>query len=464
MEFIDRKREIAFLQAAFKSKRSEFIVIYGKRRVGKTELVKQFFKDIPHIYFLADKTSEKEQLRGLSEKAGLLFGDEFLLSRGFGNLYEFFRYLKDKGRIVVAIDEFPFLIEANSAVPSIFQKGWDEDLQDTPIFLILLGSSIGMMETEVLGYRSPLFGRRTGQLLIEPISFWEAKRFCPTWSNEDFMYVYAILGGTPAYLLQFDYGQDFWTNIERRILAKEAYLFNEPEFILREELREPRNYFAILRALSMGKTRSGEIINETGFEKNIVGKYLSVLNELKIIRREVPITETSFEKSKKGIYIIDDNFFRFWFSFVFPNRSFIEEGSTKYVIENKIRARIDIFTSLAFEEVCRSFVKRGLLKGLQFNKTGRWWAKDAEIDVVAVNEDENTILFCEAKWSNKMMGVDILADLKKKATMVAWGGKNRKEYYALFSRRGFTPEVKRLAEQERTFLMAVNDMIQPEEG
>ena len=423
MEFIDRKREIAFLQAAFKSKRSEFIVIYGKRRVGKTELVKQFFKDIPHIYFLADKTSEKEQLRGLSEKAGLLFGDEFLLSRGFGNWYEFFRYLKDKGRIVVAIDEFPFLIEANSAVPSIFQKGWDEDLQDTPIFLILLGSSIGMMETEVLGYRSPLFGRRTGQLLIEPISFWEAKRFCPTWSNEDFMYVYATLGGTPAYLL-----------------------------------------FAILRALSMGKTRSGEIINETGFEKNIVGKYLSVLNELKIIRREVPITETSFEKSKKGIYIIDDNFFRFWFSFVFPNRSFIEEGSTKYVIENKIRARIDIFTSLAFEEVCRSFVKRGLLKGLQFNKTGRWWAKDAEIDVVAVNEDENTILFCEAKWSNKMMGVDILSDLKKKATMVAWGGKNRKEYYALFSRRGFTPEVKRLAEREGTFLMAVNDMILPDES
>src|SRR3989304_7327965 len=251
-----------------------------------------------------------------------------------------------------------------------------------------------MMETEVLGYRSPLFGRRTGQLLIEPICFWEAKRFCPTWSNEDFMYVYATLGGTPAYLL-----------------------------------------FAILRALSMGKTRSGEIINETGFEKNIVGKYLSVLSELKIIRREVPITETSFEKSKKGIYIIDDNFFRFWFSFIFPNRSFIEEGSTKYVIENKIRARIDIFTSLAFEEVCRSFVKRGLLKGLQFNKTGRWWAKDAEIDVVAVNEDENTILFCEAKWSNKKMGVDILANLKKKAAMVAWGGENRKEYYALFSRR-----------------------------
>ena len=278
------------------------------------------------------------------------------------------------------------------------------------------------------------------------------------------MYVYATLGGTPAYLLQFDYEQDFWSNIERRILAKEAYLFNEPEFILREELREPRNYFAILRALSMGKTRSGEIINETGFEKNIVGKYLSVLSELKIIRREVPITETSFEKSKKGIYIIDDNFFRFWFSFIFPNRSFIEEGSTKYVIENKIRARIDIFTSLAFEEVSRSFVKRGLLKGLQFNKTGRWWAKDAEIDVVAVNEDENTILFCEAKWSNKMMGVDILSDLKKKAAMVAWGGENRKEYYALFSRRGFTPEVKRLAEREGTFLMAVNDMILPDES
>jgi AAA+ ATPase superfamily predicted ATPase len=465
MEFIDRQRELAFLNDAGKNKESQLVVIYGKRRVGKTELVKQFFKGIPHIYFLADKTSEKDQLRALSEKVALQFGDDFLLSRGFGNWYEFFRYLKGKDRVVVAIDEFPFLIESNPAIPSIFQKGWDEDIRDSGAFLILLGSSIGMMETEVLGYKSPLFGRRTGQLLVEPLNFLDAKRFSPHWSNEDFMYAYATLGGTPAYLLQFDYTQDYWTNVRRAILTREAYLSVEPEFILRQELREPRNYFAILRALSMGKTRPGEIINETGFDKNIIGKYLSVLSDLRIIIRDVPLTEKSPEKSKKGIYTIDDNFFRFWFNFVFPNRSFMEEDELDYVLEKKIKPTIDIFISRTFEEVCSSFVKRGLAKGLRFNKVGRWWSKDAEIDIVAANDDDNAILFGEVKWSNKRVGVDILADLKRKAALVDWGTgdrNKRKEYYALFSRKGFTPEMERVAKKEAVYLVTVNDMDLPE--
>jgi AAA+ ATPase superfamily predicted ATPase len=459
LTFIDRERELGFLGESYKDKKSQLIVIYGKRRVGKTELVKQFFKGIPHIYFLADKAPEKDQLHFISEKVGLLFEDEFLLSRGFGSWHEFFIYIKNKGKFVVVIDEFPFLIEANKAVPSIFQKGWDEDLKDSGIFLILLGSSIGMMETEVLGYKSPLFGRRTGQLLIEPLNFWDAKKFFPRRSNEEFMYIYSVLGGTPAYLLQFEQSIDLLKNIRKKILIPESYLFSEPEFILREELREPRNYFSILRAISMGKTRASEIINETGFQKNVVGKYLSVLTDLRIIKRDVPATEKSYEKSKKGIYTIDDSFFRFWFNFVFPNKSFIQEGEIGYVIENKIRPRLDIFTSLTFEEVCRSYVRKGGAKGLKFNIVGRWWSKDAEIDVVAINEDENSILFGEAKWSTKKIGTDVLADLKKKALSVEWGKKNRRrEYYVLFSRKGFTEEMKRVAEKEGIILRGMEEM------
>lgn len=459
MTFIDRERELGFLGESYKDKKSQLIVIYGKRRVGKTELVKQFFKGIPHIYFLADKAPEKDQLHLISEKVGLLFEDEFLLSRGFGSWHEFFIYIKNKGKFVVVIDEFPFLIEANKAVPSIFQKGWDEDLKDSGIFLILLGSSIGMMETEVLGYKSPLFGRRTGQLLIEPLNFWDAKKFFPRRSNEEFMYIYSVLGGTPAYLLQFEQSIDLLKNIRKKILIPESYLFSEPEFILREELREPRNYFSILRAISMGKTRASEIINETGFQKNVVGKYLSVLTDLRIIKRDVPATEKSYEKSKKGIYTIDDSFFRFWFNFVFPNKSFIQEGEIGYVIENKIRPRLDIFTSLTFEEVCRSYVRKGGAKGLKFNIVGRWWSKDAEIDVVAINEDENSILFGEAKWSTKKIGTDVLADLKKKALSVEWGKKNRRrEYYVLFSKKGFTEEMKRVAEKEGIILRGMEEM------
>ncbi|MFH1147667.1 MAG: ATP-binding protein [Pseudomonadota bacterium] len=451
--FINREKELVFLKKAHAERKPQFIVIYGKRRVGKTELVKQFFTDIPHVYYLSDKASEKEQLRLLSEKVGIFSGDEFLMSRGFGNWYEFFQYIKAKGRVVVAIDEFPFLIESNKAIPSIFQKGWDEYLKDSDVFLVLLGSSIAMMETEVLGYKSPLFGRRTGQLLVERLSFWDAKSFFPEKDVAEFMYIFSVLGGTPAYLLQFDPSKDLWTNIEEKILLPEAYLYSEPEFILREELREPRNYFSILKAIAMGKTRMSEIINETGFEKNVVGKYLSVLTDLKIVRRDVPVTERSYEKSKKGIYLLDDDFFRFWFNFVYPNKSFIEEGEISYVVENKIKPRLDIFTSHAFENVCRSYVKRGCVAGLKFSAVGRWWSKDAEVDVLAVNDDENAILFGEAKWSTRRVGMDILAGLKQKTALVDWGKKDRKEYFALFSRSGFSQEVETLAEKEQIFLI-----------
>jgi AAA+ ATPase superfamily predicted ATPase len=450
--FVGRGRELEFLRQAFLHKTSQFIVVYGKRRVGKTELVKQFSRDLPHIYFLADKAPEKEQLGQLAEKMGLFFKDEFLVSRGFGNWHEALRYLQGKGRVILAVDEFPFLIESNRATPSIFQKGWDEYLKDSGIFLILLGSSIGMMETDVLGHKSPLFGRRTGQLLIEPLGFYEAARFFPGKNLDQFMQIYAILGGTPAYLLQFEKSADLWANIRKRILAPEAYLYSEVEFILREELREPRNYFALLRAISMGKARVSEIINETGFEKNMVGKYLSVLCDLRIIRRETPVTEQSYEKSKKGIYIIDENFFRFWFRFVFPNKSFTAEGDSDYVITNKIRPQFDIFVSQAYEEVCRSQVRVGLEKGMKFNKVGRWWTKDAEIDVVGLNEDCDEILFGEAKWSSKKVGVDLLEDLKRKAGLVQWGSPGRKVHYALFSRSGFTDNLVKLAKKEKILL------------
>jgi AAA+ ATPase superfamily predicted ATPase len=458
VEFVNREYELGILKSAYEEKASQFIVLYGKRRVGKTTLVKEFARNLPHIYFLADKATEKDQLLAISERIGLLYDDEFLLSRGFGSWHEVFRYLKIKGRVVLIIDEFPYLIEANRAIPSIFQKEWDEELKDSGIYLVLLGSSIGMMETEVLGYKSPLFGRRTGQLLVLPLDFRHARKFFPNKSDDEFMYMYAMLGGTPAYLLKFDPDADLWTNLRNRMLTPDAYLFSEPEFILREELREPRNYFAILRAISLGKTRSGEIINETGFEKNIVGKYLSVLVELKIIEREVPVTETSFEKSKKGIYVIADNFFRFWFNFVFPNKSFIEERELDYLVDKKIKPRLDQFTSLTFETVCRSYTKQGEVGGLKFNKVGRWWSKDAEIDIVGLNDDDNVILFAEVKWSSKPVGIDILADLKQKATLVEWGRHGRVEHFALFSRSGYTEEMKRVAEQDGIYLCTLRDV------
>ena len=450
--FINRQRELAFLQSRKKTRKSELIVIYGKRRVGKTELVKQFFKDIPHVYFLADKTSEHDQLKLFSEKVALFYKDDFLASRGFGTWGECFAYLGKKTPMVLAIDEFPYLIESNPAVPSIFQKGWDEHLATGKMFLILLGSSMGMMETEVLGHKSPLFGRRTGQLLIDPLSFVEAHAFFPKLSQQEFMPVFATLGGMPAYLKKFDPRKTFWKNVNEQMLQPEAYLFAEPEFMLREELREPRNYFAILRAMSLGKTRVGEIINETGFDKSLVGKYLSVLHDLRIIRREIPITEKAPEKSKKGLYFLSDPFFRFWFKYVFPNRSFIEEGDSAYVLKHKIKPDFDIFVSQVFEDVCRDLVRSGAVGKRKYSRVGRWWTKNAEIDVGAIDDESSAMLFGEAKWSTRKVGIDVLEDLQRNAALVDWNDKNRHEEFALFSRNGFTEELIIRARKEKVLL------------
>jgi hypothetical protein len=491
MIFVNRDAELSFLRRAWQEDKSQLVVIYGKRRVGKTALVKEFSKDPPHIYFLADKAPDRDQLRQLSEKVGLHFQDEFLLSRGFGTWHDFFKYIKSrrdlaqtggitsKGNFVMIFDEFPYLIESNPAIPSLFQKGWDEDLSESGVFLILLGSSMGMMETEVLGHKSPLFGRRTGQILVETLPFDSAKKFFPALSDDGFMYFYGALGGTPAYLLQFDPADDFRENVRHRILAPEAYLYREPDFILREELREPRNYFSILRAISMGKTRPAEIINETGFDKNMVGKYLSVLTDLKIIRREVPVTEWGFEKSKKGMYLLEDHFFRFWFNYVYPNRSFIEEGQIDYVLDRKIMPSLDRFISWSFEEICRSRVRKGLISGtisgtpylipgikygvpeikkygvpeIKCDRVGRWWSKEGEIDIVGLAEDENTVVFGEVKWSVNPVGTDILDNLERKAKLVDWRKGERKEYFVLFSRSGFTENLEKLAGERGDLLL-----------
>ena len=453
MTFINRENELSFLRRAWQEDKSQLVVIYGKRRVGKTALVKEFSKDLPHIYFLADKAPDRDQLRQLSEKVGLYFQDDFLLSRGFGTWHDFFNYIKSKGKFIMIFDEFPYLIESNPAIPSLFQKGWDEDLSHSGVFLVLLGSSMGMMETEVLGQKSPLFGRRTGQILLQTLPFDSAKEFFPTMTDDVFMHFYGALGGTPAYLLQFDPADDFRENVRRRILVPEAYLYREPDFILREELREPRNYFSILRAISMGKTRPAEIINETGFDKNMVGKYLSVLTDLKIIRREVPVTEWGFEKSKKGIYLLEDHFFRFWFNYVYPNRSFIEEGQIDYVLDLKIMPSIDRFISWSFEEICRSRVRKGAPQGIQCNRVGCWWSKKGEIDIVGLAEDENTVVFGEAKWSVNPVGTDILDNLTRKAKLVDWRKGERKEYFVLFSRSGFTANLEKLAGEREDLLL-----------
>ncbi len=460
MKFIDREREVNSLEKFWEGSESQLIVIYGKRRVGKTELIKQFIKDKPHIYFLSQKISEQENLQMFGKLIGEYFDDDILKAKGFDSWQVFFEYLKKhiKQRIVIVIDEFPYLADSNKGISSIFQAGWDEYLKQTPAYLILCGSSIAMMEQEVLGYKAPLYGRRTGQVLLKPFDFYHASDFFPELSFEKRLSFFSLAGGNPSYLNKIDPKKSLEENIEDYILLPEAMLYNEVEFILHEELREPRNYFAILKAIAFNKTRVSEIVNETGFEKDFAHKYLFILEDLQIIQKEVPGTEKNPLKSRKGIYKLQDQFFKFWFKYVLPNKSRIEEGNVEYVLKN-ISVDFNLLVSENYEKVAIEIVKANEDKFFLIDRIGRWWDRNEEIDLVALNENENKILFGEVKWSNKPVGVNIYEDLKRKAKLVQWGSENRNEYYCLFSKSGFTEDMLKLAKHEKVKLFHKDQLI-----
>lgn len=463
MEFINRETELKYLNGLWAENKAHLVIIYGKRRVGKTSIIKEFLKNKESIYFLADKITEQENIKLLSQKIGDYFNDSFIKERGFSDWYQIFDYLKKKNEhIVFAIDEFPYLVEANKGISSIFQHGWDEELKNSKILVILSGSSIGMMETETLDYKAPLYGRRSGQILVKPLTFNQSWKFFPSLKFDDFINVHTIVGGTPAYLLQFDKHLSVNENLRKHIFSPTDYLYNEIEFILREELREPRTYVSILRAVAYGKRKFGEIVNDTGLQKNIIMKYLHILEDLHLIVKEVPVTEKNPQLSKRGLYRLSDQYFIFWFNYVFPYKSELEMGKTELVFQ-KLKQTFNTLVADNYERIAIEILREQPTRVFPFLKIGRWWEKNEEIDIVATNDEENKILFCEVKWSNKQVGTNIFDDLKRKAKNVKWGKEGRKEYYILFSKSGFTNDMLKLAKQEHVYLVNKNELIEMQE-
>lgn len=461
MRFVNRELELSFLNEKWQQNSAQLIIIYGKRRVGKTELSIQFAKDKPHIYFLCEKLVVHKQLKKFTEAVGEYFKDEFLPPDGFKDWETAFKYIANKNtKISIIIDEFPYLVEADESIPSTFQKAWDLHLKDSKVYLVLSGSSISMMEKTVIFYKAPLYGRRTGQFLIKPFKFKEVRKTFPDKTFDEILAVYSIVGGTPLYLNKF-YGKNYLDVVKEEILKKGQPLYEEVEFLLREELKEPRNYFVILEALSLGKHKISEIINETGFDKGTTSRYISILDSLQITKKEIPITEKIPQKCRRGMYIIDDNFFNFWFRFVFRNKSLLEENRIAAVI-SKVREAMPQLMSENYERISGELIFNAVLEGklsIKFETYGRWWDRNEEIDLIAINNQTNEILFGEAKWSNNPVGTNIYTDLKKKSQKVEWGKKNRKEYFALFSKTGFTPDMKRLAERKEVYLFHKDKLI-----
>ncbi len=460
--FIDRHQELAALEQMFQSGVAEFFVLYGRRRVGKTELLAQFCKNKRSIYFLASQLKTPDQLRQLTETSRHVINDPLLQSLVFDDWESAFIYFAQQAReerLVLVLDEFQYLCEDSTALPSVIQRFWDLHGKNSKLFLILCGSQVSFMEQEVLAERSPLYGRRTGQLRLMPLSYRDSGSFFLEQSAKEKLILYGITGGIPAYLNQLNTVQaTLEQQIKDKLLTPQRYLFDEVNFLLRSELREPRTYASLLHAIAGGATRLNEISQRVGLDPTNANKYLSVLRELGLIKRETPVTERVPEKSRKGLYKIADNYVKFWFRFVLPNRSLIESGNADLVYQQMIAPNLSHYMGAIFEDICRQYVERYWKEKLKVApiRAGSHWGSDLEIDVLTENVD-GSHWFGECKWWNAPVGENVLNRLIENAAKVHDKWKQNPKY-VLFSANGFTDALQQRSEKEGVSLIETDDL------
>lgn len=447
--FIGRERELASLNRLYTSDKFEFAVIYGRRRVGKTALINEFIKDKKAIYFMGVESNEKQNLENFSRnimeyRTGIQSETSFLT---FQAALEYVFKMSEEERIILAIDEYPYVARCSQSLASTIQLLIDKYKDHSKLMLILCGSSMSYMEDHVLAYKAPLYGRRTAQMKIQPFDFIDSCRYFNNFSDEDKALVYGIVGGTPQYLLQMDDSLSVEDNIKNTFLNPTSALFEEPENLLKQEVREPALYNAIITAIATGASRMAEISSKIGEETSICSSYLKNLISLGIVQKETPYGEKA---SRKSIYVIDDNMFRFWFRFVPENSSIIARGAADLAYK-RIEPHLSDYMGKVFEEICKQYLWRLLLSGdcpVEFKDLGRWWGTDpaarsqTEIDIMG-EQDNETALFGECKWTNEKVDTEVLDKLMKRSQMFHY----RKVWLYLFGKNGFTEGCMRRAEE-----------------
>lgn len=458
-QFVDREQEMETLQNEYERDGSALVVLYGRRRVGKTTLISEFIKDKKALFFLASEEAESQNRNAFKEKAAEFIDSDLLRNADIKSWDILFKAIMDtpfESKPVIVLDEFQYLGKANLAFPSIFQRIWEEILKDKSVMVILCGSLISMMESQTLAYGSPLYGRRTAQIRLKQIPFAYYHNFFPGKSRKELIELYAITGGVPKYIELFFEDKDIYGAIQKCVLNRSGYLYDEPYFLLQQEVSEVGSYFSIIKAIAVGNTKLSSISALLEVKATSLTKYLKTLIDLDILEREVPITEENPEKSKKGLYKIKDNYLRFWFAFVYPNMSFIESGHGS-VVMNKIRkSLVKNHIAFAYEDVCREQMWELNAEGVwpfNFTKLGRYWDSKIEIDIAALDPEGKNLILGECKYWTDPVGVSVFRDLEAKTDSVTWERKNRKVWYVLFSASGFTDELKKLAQSREDLLL-----------
>lgn len=470
--FIGREAELKFLEDKYQEGRGQLIVLYGRRRVGKTETLREFCKGKPHVFYSCTQSTDKVQLVKFSQ----LMLKEDIPARDyiteFADWEKAFHAILDlpygDGKKLIVIDEFPYMCKGNDSIPSILQNLWDSELKDANVMVILCGSAMSFIEKELLAEKNPLYGRATGIYKMEAMGFYDAARFFPDYSPRDKVLTYAVLGGIPHYLNQFDPKKSLGENIKRNILTKGSVLYSEVDFLLHQELRETPIYNSIIEAVALGNTKLSDISQKAMIDSTSkTSVYLRNLIELGIVEREFSVDVKLKEKvnASRGAYCLTDNFFRFWYTFGFANFSQLEDGDVDGVYEYVVEPALHEFSSFIFEDVCKEFVKEQQKRNalpFRYSKMGRWFGKttirdehaatglrtaETEIDLLAIDREEKNYLVGECKfkkqpfrYSEYLNTVAKLTSQKQKAVF----------YYALFSESGFDEKIEDIAREDQT--------------
>lgn len=456
--FIGREQELRTLNKLYNSDKFEFAVIYGRRRVGKTALISEFIKDKEAIFFTGVETNEKQNLDNFSRcimkssAGGLGFVS-------FQAALEYVFELSETRRIILVVDEYPYVARASKSLASTLQLLIDKNKDSSRLFLILCGSSMSYIEDKVLAYKAPLYGRRTAQLKIKPFDFFEVCRYFPNFSDYDKVLAYGIAGGTPQYMMQIDNRLSIEENIKNTYLNPMSLIFEEPLNLLKQEVREPAIYNAVVTAIATGCSKMNEISNKIDEDTSVCAAYIKNLITLGIVKKELPYGEKS---SRKTIYSIEDNMFRFWYRFVPENASIISLGAADLAYK-RIEPELPSYMGRVFEEICRQYIWKLLLDDrctVHFRELGRWWGANPETksqeEIDIMGADKNSALFAECKWTNEKVDLCVLETLTERGNAFRYAQK----HFYLFAKTGFTKGcTDKAAEMGNVTLISYKDML-----
>lgn len=457
--FYGRKTELNALNTLYESGKFEFAVVYGRRRVGKTMLLNEFCIGKKVIFFTGIEASVPENLSQLSQTVLEYTGGPDSIFESFEKVFSYVDALAQKERIVFIIDEYPYLAKADPSIPSLLQKHIDHAWKSSKLMLILCGSSMSFMENQVLGYKSPLYGRKTSQLKIQPFNFFESRALCSNFSSEQQAILYGALWGVPEYYTHINVKKDLNANLTDFFFKPGGRLFEEPLNLLKQEMRTPATYNAVITAIAQGASRLNEISTKAGLETGATSNVLSSLMELGIVRREIPATE---KNSRKTIYVISDTMYRFWFTFVWNHQTNINRGVGDLVYRKFVEDRISEYMGHVFEDICLQYLytEKGL-SAMPFlpENIGRWWGnnpqkkREEEIDIFGFAEGKQ--LFGECKWTNKLVDIEVMEELFERAELLGEGEK----HFIFFSKSGFTKKfIQSASEKPNVKLITFKEM------